>query len=88
MSSPAPNTPRIPLSPEGYKTFLVHAAKRRRWAEEHLTNVLATGLLIENPNLVDRTALARAAEHALIALEHNGWELMFDADGQFATVVT
>lgn len=74
-------------TPEGYLEFLFHAQKRERWAEEHIAKVLAEGLHVSSPDLIEQTALRRAAEHVRIALEHNGWELMFDADGNFATVV-
>jgi hypothetical protein len=74
--------------PEGYKTFLVNAAKREKAEEEFMYRVLRDGLQMEKASLIEQTTLRRAAKHALLSLEHGGFELSLAENGDLRYVTT
>lgn len=84
--SQASNTPTGP--PEGYKTFLVNDAKRRQREQDWMAVQLANVLRMRGCSLVEQATIARAAEHALVALRHGGFELSLDDWGELRFVTT
>lgn len=83
MASRATNTP-----PESYKTFLVNTAKREKDEEEFMFNLLRTGLKMEKASLLEQTTLRQAAKHALLSLQHGGFELALNEWGDLKYVIT
>lgn len=76
------------MTAKGYEKFLIAEAQRRKRGQAHLMSVLAEGLNMSDPNIIDQIPLHRAAAHAFLALESSGWELVFDEEGAFKWVVT
>lgn len=74
--------------PEGYKMFLVNAAKRDKAEEEFMFNLLRTGLKMDKASLIEQATLRRAAKHALLSLEHGGIELSLNEWGELRYVTT
>lgn len=77
-----------PEPPEGYKTFLVNAEKRRKHEQEWMENVLANALKMRGCALHEFATIQRAAELALIGLKHGGFELSIDEWGELRYVTT
>lgn len=80
------NTPSSP--PEGYKTFLVNDAKRRQREQDWMVVQLQDILKMRGCSLVELTTIRRAAEHALVALHHGGFDLSIDDWGELRYVTT
>jgi hypothetical protein len=84
--SEASNTASGP--PEGYKTFLVNAAKREKAEQAWMENVLTDALKMRGCSLVEQTTIQRAAELALVGLAHGGFDLSIDEWGELRFVTT
>lgn len=70
-----------PDVPEGFKTFLVNAARRDKSELDWMTRVLIEALKMEAAPLHETIPIKDAAEHALLALHHAGFELTLDESG-------
>lgn len=86
--SEAQNVSTDPKTPEGYRTFLVNDAKRKQREQDWMVVQLQDILKMRGCSLVEQTTIRRAAEHALVALRHGGFDLSLDEWGELRFVTT
>jgi hypothetical protein len=84
MAEPKPSS----SPPEGYKTFLINAEKRRKREQEWMENVLTEALKMRGCPLHEFATIQRAAELALVGLKHGGFELSINEWGELRYATT